>query len=88
MKPISESELSEALSRWTAPNPPPGLAAGAWARIDARRPSWFESAWAFRFAVGLTMALWLAVTLVPPKAPAPVASESLAVALARAGGAR
>jgi hypothetical protein len=76
------------LTRWIAPEPPPGLAAGVWARVDAQRPTCWESAWAFRIAAGLTVVLWLAAALAPPKAPAARAAESLAVALARAGGAR
>ncbi len=83
-----DNHLSRVLAEWQAPEPPPGLSAGVWARVDARRPSWLENAWLFRAATVLTVALWVAVVLAPGRPAIGVASESLTVALARAGGAR
>ena len=88
MKPLSHEQLSQTLARWTAPESPPGLSAGVWARVDARRPSWIENAWLFRAAAALTVALWVAVALAPGRPGTGAASGNLTVALARAGGAR
>lgn len=88
MKPLSDDQLNQTLARWTAPEPPPGLAGGVWARVDSRRPTWLEHPWTFRLATGLTLALWLAALWLPPRSTGPVASESLTMAFARAGGLR
>lgn len=86
MKPLSDNELSAVLAAWRAPEPPPGLLEGVWARVDARPPAWYEGGWAFRFAVLCVGLLWLVALAAPNRAVAPHASDSLVVALARAGG--
>ncbi|HMP75554.1 MAG TPA: hypothetical protein PKE12_04580 [Kiritimatiellia bacterium] len=88
MKPLSDEQLDHMLARWTAPEPPPGLGSGVWARVDSARPSLLQNAWAFRLAAGLTVVLWIAVVLTPARPSTITASESLTVALAWAGGAR
>lgn len=82
---MSDEQLSRALAHWSAPEPPPGLAAGVWARVDERRPSILENAWAFRLAALLTTVLWLVVVVAPMRQPAPRTAESLTAALAMAG---
>lgn len=88
MKPLSDAELTNVLAQWKAPEPPPGLALGVWARMDARPPSWMDRAWAFRLAVGMTLALWVFAVWIAPQTSPPSAADSLTAALVRAGSAR
>lgn len=88
MKPLSDDPLTNVLARWNAPEPPPGLVAGVWARVDHRRPTWLEQRWAFRLAMGLTVVLWLVAITLPQRIATGRASESLSAALARAGSVR